>query len=247
MITSFPNRKTFVTTLLGLAAAGSFGMVLAVPRPAHAIIVYDPSNHAQNLLTAARALTQINNQIQSLQNEASMLTSMARNLSRIDFPELQQLTQRLRQIERLMTQAQGIDFNVDQIEGQFRRLFPDPSRILGSAQHVAEARARLDGAMTAFRQTMAVQSQVVGNVQEDAQALAAIVAKSQGAEGSLQASQATNQLLALGAKQQFQIQQMMAAQYRAEAMEQARRVQAEADARATTRRFLGSGTAYTPR
>ena len=247
MITSFPDRKTFVTTLLGLAAAGSFGMALAVPRPAHAIIVYDPSNHAQNLLTAARALTQINNQIQSLQNEASMLTSMARNLSRIDFPELQQLTQKLRQIERLMTQAQGIDFNVDQIEGQFRRLFPDPNRILGSAQHVAEARARLDGAMTAFRQTMAVQSQVVGNVQEDAQTLAAIVAKSQGAEGSLQASQATNQLLALGAKQQFQIQQMMAAQFRAEAMEQARRVQAEADARATTRRFLGSGTAYTPR
>jgi len=52
--------------------------------------------------------------------------------------------------------------------------------------------------------------------------------------------------LALSTKQQFQIQNMMAAQYRADAIEQARRVQAEVDARAATRQFLGSGKAYTP-
>ncbi len=39
---------------------------------------------------------------------------------------------------------------------------------------------------------------------------------------------------------------MMAAQYRAEALEAARRVQAEADARAATTKFLGNGTAYHP-
>ena len=31
-------------------------------------IVYDPTNYAQNVLTAARSLEQINNQIRSLQN-----------------------------------------------------------------------------------------------------------------------------------------------------------------------------------
>ena len=35
--------------------------------PAHAIIVFDPSNYAQNVLTAARSLQQITNQITSLQ------------------------------------------------------------------------------------------------------------------------------------------------------------------------------------
>ena len=67
------------------------------------------------------------------------------------------------------------------------------------------------------------------------------------AEGAVQVGQATNQLLALTAKQQFQIQNLMAAQYRAEAIERARQVQAEADAHAATTRFLGSGSAYTPR
>src|SRR3546814_11524391 len=36
-------------------------------------IVYDPTNYVQNVLSAARALEQINNQITSLQNEATML------------------------------------------------------------------------------------------------------------------------------------------------------------------------------
>ena len=39
----------------------------------------------------------------------------------------------------------------------------------------------------------------------------------------------------------------VAAQYRADALEAARRAQAEADGRAAARRFLGTGTAYTPR
>jgi P-type conjugative transfer protein TrbJ len=111
---------------------------------------------------------------------------------------------------------------------------------------LGNARERFDTAMAAFQQSMRVQSQVVGNVTQDAQTLEALSARSQDAQGALQATQATNQLLALATKQQFQIQNMMAAHYRAEAVEQARRVQAEADARAATRQFLGSGSAYTP-
>ena len=114
-------------------------------------------------------------------------------------------------------------------------------------RQVIAARTRLDTTMSAYQHTMTVQAQIAENVAADAQTLSTIVTKSQGAEGSLQAQQATNQLLALSAKQQFQIQNMMAAQYRAETIEQARRAQAEIDARAATTKFLGSGTAYTPR
>ena len=69
-------RKIVHTALLGLAlAAGSLGAgMIVAPSPAHAIPVFDSANYAQNLLTAARTLQQINQQIQSLQNEARMLT-----------------------------------------------------------------------------------------------------------------------------------------------------------------------------
>ncbi len=242
------TRKYLVASALGLGTAGSIAMALTCTPARAQFTVFDPSNYSQNLLTAARTLQQINNQIQSLQNEATMLINQAKNLTRIDFPELQALIQTLQQVDRLMGQAQGIQFRVSGLDQQFRQLFPQSfSAALRTNEQVVAARARLDTAMSAYQQTMTVQAQVTENVTADAQALGGIVAKSQGAEGALQAQQATNQLLALAAKQQFQIQNMMAAQYRAEAIEQARRAQAEIDARAATRRFLGSGSAYTPR
>src|SRR3546814_17533808 len=101
--------------------------------------------------------------------------------------------------------------------------------------------------MSADQQTRRREAQVGENGQADGATLSELVTASQGAVGSLQAQQATNQLLALSTKQQLQSQNLMAAQYRSEALDQARKAQAEEAARAATARFPGSGTAYTPR
>ncbi|TCM15070.1 P-type conjugative transfer protein TrbJ [Novosphingobium sp. PhB165] len=242
-------------TRSSLAAAGSMALValgatfaaVALPsRPVHALIVYDPTNYSQNLLTAARTLQQVNNQIKSLQNEAQSLLNQGKNLTTIGFPELQALTQTLQQIDVLMGQAQGIQFQVSTLNQQFRQLYPTSNGSLSLSSQVSAARARLDTEMTAYQHTMTVQAQVVENIQSDASALSAMVERSQNAEGALQASQATNQLLALTAKQQFQIQQLLAAQYRADTLERANRAQATSAAQAATAKFLGTGTAYTP-
>ena len=176
-----------------------------------------------------------------------MLINQGKNLTRIDFPQLQAITQNIQQIDRLMGQAQAIKFQVSGLDQKFSQLFPsDFGQALRTNQQVIGARTRLDASMDAYRHTMTVQAQVAENVSADAQTLADIVSRSQGADGSLQAQQATNQLLALTAKQQFQIQTLMAAQYRADATEAARRVQAEQEARTATKKFLGTGQAYTP-
>ena len=241
-------RKYLVAGALGLGAAGALAMSIVVPsRPAHALIVFDPSNYSQNILTAARTLTQINNQIRMLQNQAQSLINQAKNLTRIDFPELQALQQTIQQIDQLMGQARGIQFRVANLDQQFRSMFPTSfNAALGNDAYVLDARARLDTSMAAYKQTMSVQAQVVEGISADQGVLNGIVARSQGAEGGLQAQQATNQLLALVAKQQFQIQTLMAAQYRADAIDRASRIQGQGDARAATTRFLGSGNAYTP-
>jgi type IV secretion system protein TrbJ len=242
-------KTRILPTLLGLAATGLMVTAVAVPAtPALAIPVFDPTNYTQNLLQAARALQQINQQIAQLQNEATMISQGNKNLERIDFPQLDELTRTMQQIDRLMGQAQSIDFKTAQMDAQFKRLYPGSAeRILKSDARLAEAKKRLDAAMGTFQQTMGVQAQVVENVASDARILQAIVTKSQGAAGGLQAQQATNQLLALTAKQQFQLQNLMAAQFRSESMEAARRTQAETEAQAATKKFLGDGKAYTPR
>ncbi len=227
--------------------AASLAPAMIAPLPVHATPVFDSANYSQNLLTAARTLQQINQQIQSLQNEAQMLANQGKQLKTIDFGEMSALQKRLQDIDRLMGQAQGIDFRVDRLDDQFRAAFPTSFEHLARRDgRIAAAKERLESEMAAFRQAMRVQSGIVENVRDDAQALSAIVEKSQGAEGGLQAAQATNQLLALTAKQQFQIQQLLAAQFREQTLERAARAQSEREARERTSRFLGDGKAWTP-
>ena len=57
-----------------LLAATAVAILLSLNNPSSAqLAVFDPTNYAQNVMTAANTLRQINNQITSLQNEAQML------------------------------------------------------------------------------------------------------------------------------------------------------------------------------
>ncbi len=232
-----------------LAATAMTGSAIVPTAPAHAQfggVVFDPKNYAQNILTAARTLTQINNQIQALQNQASMLTNMAKHLQRLDFSSLSQITRSMQRIDTLMGQAEGIAFDLQSTDAALASQFPaEFDRALSTSDIITQARGRLQESMKAYRQTMRVQAQVAENVQDDAGLLSELVSQSQSATGSLQVSQATNQLLALSTKQQLQIQQMMAAQYRADSLERARQQQAMEAARERTKRFIGSPDIYT--
>lgn len=236
---------------LATAALAACLALSSVP-PAHALfgagdVVFDPSNYAQNVLQAARALQQINNQIQSLQNQVLMLQNMARNLQRLDDDSLGPIVTALRGINLLMARAQGIAFQIDSTEREFARLYPKQYAATVTSDVLArDARGRWEHSMDALRQTMLVQAQVVQNVEVDSGELARLVTQSQAAVGNLQAVQATNQLIALSTKQQLQTQEMVAAQYRAEALERARATASQEQARAQFSRFLGDGTAYTP-
>lgn len=237
------NRRLMLAALI---ATGGATVLPATPAAAQ-WTVFDPTNYSQNVLTAARTLQQINNQISSLQNQATMLQNMARQLQRLDFSSVNQITRSMQRIDTLMTQAQGVAFDLASTDDALRDQFPEAfDAAMTTDAMLRQAQAQLQAATKAFRQTLRVQAQVVENIQADGPLLTELVAQSQGATGSLQAQQATNQLLAVSARQQLQLQAMMAAQYRAEAVEQERHRQAMAAARERTRRFIGSADAYTP-
>jgi type IV secretion system protein TrbJ len=209
--------------------------------------VFDTANYTQNLLEAARALQQINNQIQSLQNEATMLQNMGKNLTSLNTSQLGTMVTALTQISTLMNQGQGIAFNVNATNTAFAQAYPQSYPIGTSATTLAaDALTRWRNTMAAFQQTLTIQAQVAQNVQADTATLTSLTNTSQAAVGNLQVNQATNQLLALSIKQQLQIQNLMAAQYRAASLDQARNAESEAQAQSQFSTFLGSGSAYTP-
>ncbi len=233
----------FARALLVILALGVAGT--SVPARAQ-FAVFDAQNYAENVLQAARQLQQINNQIQALQNQVLMLQNMAKNLASLDVSQLDSMVSALTRVGGLMNQAQSIGFSVSASQAGFDRLFPQQ---YGSSvtvpKLVADARQRWQAAREAFGQTMTVQAQVAQNVQADTATLSSLVTASQGATGNLQAQQAVAQLVALSVKQQLQGQDLMAAQYRATALEQARQAETEEAARAAYDRFLGTGSAYT--
>jgi len=96
-------------TLLALAAAALLG---ALPVAHEQWVVIDPTNLAQNLMTAANTLEQINNQIKQLQNQAQSLMNQAKNLTGLDFSALNELRAALSATNQLIQQAQGLAFNV---------------------------------------------------------------------------------------------------------------------------------------
>ena len=86
--------------------------------------VIDPTNLVQNTLTAIRTLQQIDNQVRQLQNEAQMLINQARNLDRLDYNTVNRLRSTLATIERLMAEAQGLAYRVENLDQEFARLYP---------------------------------------------------------------------------------------------------------------------------
>ena len=86
---------------------------------------------------------------------------------------------------------------------------------------------------------LSITAAVVSSSRTDTKNLSSLLTASQSAEGNLQALQAGNEIEALQTEQLMQIEAMMAAHYRAEALERAREL-AEAERRARAhKKFSG--------
>lgn len=201
--------------------------------------VYDPTNYAQNVVQAARALEQINNQITSLQNEAQMLIGQARNLAGLPYSSLASLQAQVGQTRALLGQAQQLAYDVGSIQQAFTAHYKAPATGGGNADLVARADARWAASVAGFEDALKVQAGVVGTLAGSSDELAALVSASQSSSGALQAAQAGNQLLALQAQHLTQLTALVAAQGRAQALEAADRAAARADAKARFARFMG--------
>ena len=229
-----------------MLAAAPLALSPMVATPAHAIIVFDPSNYAQNVLTAARTLEQITNQITSLQNEAQMLINQARNLASLPYSALQQLQQNVQRTQQLLSQAQGIAFNVQQIDQMFTQKYGNVSMSTTDKQMVADARSRWQNTVGGLQDAMRVQAGVVSNIDTNRTQMSALVSQSQGAAGALQATQAGNQILALQSQQLSDLVALLASNGRASALTEAERTAAAEQGLEQRRRFLTPGSGYQP-
>jgi type IV secretion system protein TrbJ len=223
-----------------LAAAAITAMLCTAPTVQAQWVVIDPTNLVQNTLTAIRTLEQINNQIRQLQNDA-------RNLASLPFNAVGRLRANLATTQRLIAQAKGLAYELATMDRDFARLYPEQyAATVSGDQMYRDAQERWKNTLQGLQTTLRMQAQVSQNLGEDEGVLADLVSQSQSAVGALQAMQATNQLLALQAKQSIQVQRLQITQDRAASLELARQTAAAERGREVTRRFMGTGTPYSP-
>ena len=229
-----------------LAAASAIALSIAsvLPPASAQVVVFDPNNYVQNVLTAARALQQINNQITSLQNQTQMLINQARNLASLPYSSLQQLQQSIQRTQQLLAQAQRIAYDVQQIDRAFSTTYAPVSASTSSQSLISNAQARWQTSLAALQDALRIHARAVGNLDTNRTQMSALVTSSQSATGTLQATQAGNQLVALQAQQLTDLTATVAAQGRAASLEAAQRTAAQDQGREQLRRFLTPGVGY---
>lgn len=117
-------RKNEVATR-SRAAVALLAMSLQCAAPACAqMLVFDLSNYGQNLLTAARSLQQIENQITSLQYQSQMLINQTKHLEQLPTSILNDVERDYSQIQGLLKQANGITYNVQSINTAYTQSYP---------------------------------------------------------------------------------------------------------------------------
>jgi P-type conjugative transfer protein TrbJ len=227
-----PSRRLVLAAALAVSLCGA-GAARAQ------LAVYDAGNYSQNLVQAARALEQINNQIASLQNQAQMLAGQARNLANLPQSSLSVLTGQIARTQALIGQAQKLAYDVGDIQAAFKDRYGAAAAGATSADLVARADGRWATSVAGFEDALKVQAGVIGDLGLGRAEMEKLVDASQGAVGALQAAQAGNQILALQAQQLSSLTALAAAQGRAQALEAADRAAARADAKARFSRFMG--------
>ncbi|MEW6453848.1 MAG: P-type conjugative transfer protein TrbJ [Pseudomonadota bacterium] len=233
--------KRIRATLLVTTVAGILSYSPASPQ----VVVFDPNNYAQNILQAARALQQINNQITSLQNQAQMLVNQTRNLASLPQSSLNQIQQSIQRTQQLLGEAQRIAYDVGQIDYAFSTTYGAASTATDQAL-IVSARERWHNSVAGIQDAMKVHAGVVANLDTNRVETSSLVTASQAATGALQATQAGNQLIALQTQQISDLTAAVAAQGRAQNLEAAQRTAAQEQAREQLRRFLTPGAGYRP-
>jgi len=234
-----PRRR--VLMMLPVAAC----VLIGGTPPSLALTVFDPANFQQNLLSAARALEQINNQIRALENQAQVLVRMDRNLASLGATISPDLQRTLADLQGQIQAGEGIALRLQETQSSYDEIFPGQvSAALSSDDVLRNAKTRWEEEYAAFRRSALVQGQIADSMEIDARLLGETLLRSRNAVGALEATQAGNELTGLNVKQSLALQGLLVAQARAETLARSRDLATEEEARHRFKSFVGTGSAY---
>ena len=208
-------------------------LILSFPAKSVTITVYDPANHVENILQAARALEQIQHQIEQLD-------TMHRNLVRIDNPSWRELREWLAYLGELVEQGEAFAYSLEGLFEAYRELFEGAVAMeepIYEEAFIEWTETALD-TLAATLDSVGAQSRDYLSTQEQ---LAELQALADGAEGNLEALNISNMLQAHLGQEVAKLNQLLAASVNAQNVYWGYLVTLDANREATERWVLENG------
>ena len=186
--------KTAILVLLALF----IGLQELAPRQALANVVYDPTNHVQNILSAIRVLKSNLNEAMMIRNQVKSLANEFENLKKLDFNIVDDFSNQMEELFEVTGSINGLMQNFNALQGEFDKLYPDFSEQTGidAGELARQANEWLKTSRDTILGASQTGSKILENLPRSQAQLGELLAQSQGAAGILQAAQAGNQVSA---------------------------------------------------
>jgi len=237
-------------------------MVLMFLRPPvyGGAVVYDPTNWAQNNITALQSVrqtinqaTQITRQIQQIQNEMNMLINQGRMLAQLPTSLQNDIIHSIQGLETIIANARGIVLDYHGLQSQFDDLYRTADYGGWTGQQYRTSVERLSAeTIDAANNAMEAQG-LIADLDQDRLTLDSLLSASKSAEGQLGALQAANEIAGIMTTNLMRLETIMAESARVESVHIAGLEKTKQDSRARfqagleTLRNLGTGTpTFTP-
>lgn len=198
-----PNRPPAVV----VASLMAIGLMSATAASAQQV-VFDPRNHIENALQAAR-------QLESLANEA-------RSLAASPYSHLVGSNESLRDMAELARAARGLAASVSGLEQQFDSLFPENLSGADALRLLERGQARTANARRTAEDLARTAAELERLGQSRGARLSGALRAGETAQGQTAATQSTNQILAVLAEDLAALRTIMLAQSRLLAEQTAR-------------------------
>jgi len=208
-------------------------------------IVFDPTNYIENLMQAYNTAEQIAQQAQQIAHQVTQITNQVRqienqvhDLAHLDYSSLDDMRGALSRLDSVINQAEGLGFRLSHMNNQFDQLYPEIGNSPDSAQAYSEQYTQwLEQTRSSINNALVAQGLVESNL-DDKNRLSRLIEESQGAEGNLQALQASNQISALMVQKTMELQTIVAANGQAAASRFAKETAKEDYGRQWSKRFF---------
>ena len=160
------------------------------PGTSKALTVYDPANHAQNILTAIQTLT-------SNINEAIMIANQLLNLESLPDDIIGKFDNQLSDLFAIMGTINGLMQDLASLQSKFESLYPEfhaSSGLIPRQSLAAESTKWIEHTRQMMLGVAKTGAQVLKNLPKRKKNVEKLMADSQAAVGILQATQASTQI-----------------------------------------------------